>query len=89
VLAGEGNTRTGIVYPPFPLTMVRGKDSQLWDADDHEYIDFLGEYTAGLYGHSNPVIRSAIDRALMAALTPVVRMFRSETGGVLCTRFPH
>jgi len=32
--------------------------------DGHEYLDFLGEYSAGLYGHSHPVIRAAIDRAL-------------------------
>src|SRR4051794_31204061 len=63
VLPG-GSTRTVLFYPPFPLTMVRERNSRLWDADGHEYIDFLGEYTAALYGHSNPAIRSAIDKAL-------------------------
>ena len=63
VLPG-GNTRTVLFYPPFPLTMTKGEGCRLWDLDGHEYIDFLGEYTAGLYGHSNPVIRAAIDRAL-------------------------
>ncbi len=59
-----GNTRTVLFHTPFPLTMVRGAGARLWDADGHEYVDLLGEYTAGLYGHSNPVIRAAIDRAL-------------------------
>ncbi len=59
-----GNTRTVLFHTPFPLTMVRGQGARLWDADGHEYVDLLGEYTAGLYGHSNPVIRAAIDRAL-------------------------
>jgi len=59
-----GNTRTVLFHSPFPLTMVRGQGARLWDADGHEYADLLGEYTAGLYGHSNPVIRAAIDRAL-------------------------
>ncbi|MDP6815227.1 MAG: aspartate aminotransferase family protein [Alphaproteobacteria bacterium] len=59
-----GNTRTVLYYRPFPLTIVRGEGCRLWDLDGHEYLDFLGEYTAGLYGHSNPVIRAAIDRAL-------------------------
>ncbi len=36
----------------------------MWDADGHEYIDVLGEYTAGIYGYSHPVIRAAIDKAL-------------------------
>jgi glutamate-1-semialdehyde 2,1-aminomutase len=59
-----GNTRTVLFHSPFPLTMARGQGARLWDADGHEYTDLLGEYTAGLYGHSNPVIRAAIDRAL-------------------------
>lgn len=59
-----GNTRTVLFYPPFPLTMTRGEGCNVWDLDGHRYIDFLGEYTAGLYGHSNPIIRAAIDKAL-------------------------
>jgi len=47
-----GNTRTIIHVEPFPLTIVRGQGAQLTDADGHEYVDFLGEYTAGLFGHS-------------------------------------
>jgi glutamate-1-semialdehyde 2,1-aminomutase len=59
-----GNTRTTLHNNPFPLTVVKGQGCKLWDADGHEYIDVLGEYTAGIYGHSHPVIRKAIDRAL-------------------------
>ena len=58
VLPG-GNTRTVLFYPPFPLTITKGEGCHLWDLDGHQYIDFLGEYTAGLYGHSNPTIRAA------------------------------
>ena len=56
-----GNTRTTLHNAPFPLTVVRGEGCRLWDVDGHEYIDVLGEYTAGIYGHSHPVIRAAID----------------------------
>ncbi|HEX3863174.1 MAG TPA: aminotransferase class III-fold pyridoxal phosphate-dependent enzyme [Stellaceae bacterium] len=59
-----GNTRSAIYAEPFPLTMVRGQGAHLWDADGHEYADFLSEFTAGLYGHSHPAIRKAIDEAL-------------------------
>lgn len=59
-----GNTRTVLFHAPFPLAMARGEGCRLWDVDGHEYVDLLGEYTAGLYGHSNPVIRAAIDAAL-------------------------
>jgi glutamate-1-semialdehyde 2,1-aminomutase len=59
-----GNTRSAIYIEPFPPTMVRGEGSRLWDADGHEYIDFLSEFTAGLFGHSHPTIRKALDSAL-------------------------
>src|SRR5437867_4799920 len=59
-----GNTRTAIFVEPFPLTMVKGEGSLLWDLDGHEYVDFLSEFTAGLFGHSHPRIRRALDRAL-------------------------
>ena len=62
-LAG-GNTRSVLFYAPYPLAIARGHDCRLWDADGLEYLDFLGEFTAGLYGHSDPVIRAAIERAL-------------------------
>ena len=49
-----GNTRTVLHYAPFPLGIARGEGCRLWDLDGAEYIDFLGEYTAGIYGHSHP-----------------------------------
>jgi glutamate-1-semialdehyde 2,1-aminomutase len=59
-----GNTRSAIYAEPFPVTMIKGEGAHLWDADGHEYADFLSEFTAGLYGHSHPAIRKAIDAAL-------------------------
>src|SRR5688500_18895624 len=53
VLPG-GNTRSVLFFEPFPLTMVRGQGCRLWDADGHEYVDALAEFSAGLYGHSDP-----------------------------------
>ena len=59
-----GNTRTILYYPPFPLTIARAEGARVWDADGHAYDDFVGEYTAGLYGHSHPVIMAAARAAL-------------------------
>jgi glutamate-1-semialdehyde 2,1-aminomutase len=59
-----GNTRTVLYHPPFPLGIVRGEGCHIWDADGHEYVNLVGEYTAGLYGHSHPVIMAAVRRAL-------------------------
>ncbi len=63
-----GNTRTVLFYLPFPLYMVRGEGCRLWDADGHAYLDALGEYTAGLYGHSHPVIRRALEEVLKGGM---------------------
>ena len=63
-----GNTRTVIFYAPFPLTMARGEGAHLWDLDDHRYRDFLGEYTAGLYGHSHPRLQAALRDALESGM---------------------
>jgi len=55
-----GNTRSVLFYDPYPLVMKSGKDATLQDVDENEYLDFLGEYTAGLYGHSHPTIQKSL-----------------------------
>lgn len=59
-----GNTRSVLHFDPFPLTMVKGVGAQLFDLDGHSYTDFVGEYSAGLFGHSNPVLKAAVHEAL-------------------------
>jgi len=59
-----GNTRTVLYHAPFPIRVVHGETQNITDADGHTYVNMLGEYTAGLFGHSHPVIRRAIDKAL-------------------------
>ena len=64
-----GNTRSVLFYAPFPLYMARGEGCHLWDADGHHYLNALGEFTAGIYGHSNPQIQQAIVAALQDGLS--------------------
>ena len=59
-----GNTRSVLHYAPYPLTFAKGEGAHLIDADGHRLVDFLGEYTAGIYGHDNPVIQNAIETAV-------------------------
>ena len=63
-----GNTRTVLHYSPFPVTLHGGEAQRLTDIDGHVYTDFLGEYSAGLYGHSHPKIMAAAREALKAGL---------------------
>jgi len=83
-----GNTRTVLHYAPFPLAMTRAEGCRLWDADGAEYVDFLGEYTAGIYGHSHPVIRAAVDRALGGGINfGASNMTEARFARAVCDRF--
>src|SRR6267143_2657707 len=84
-----GNTRSAIFVDPFPLTMSRGEGSHLWDLDGHEYVDFLSEFTAGLFGHSHPKIRRAIDEALDSGWNLGAQgAAEARFAAAICDRFP-
>jgi glutamate-1-semialdehyde 2,1-aminomutase len=84
-----GNTRSVLHYAPFPLTMARGEGAYLWDLDGNRYADFLGEYTAGLYGHSHPVIRAALEAALDGGISfGAQSALEARFAEALVARFP-
>ncbi len=59
VLPG-GNTRSVLHVDPYPIRVERAEGKYLWDVDGHRYVDLLGNYTAGLLGHSpEPVLAAA------------------------------
>ena len=37
-----------------PLFIVRGKGSHVWDADENEYIDYIGSWGPLILGHAEP-----------------------------------
>ena len=43
--------------PPF---IVRGKGSHIWDADDNEFIDYIGSWGPLILGHAEPNVLDAI-----------------------------
>ena len=84
-----GNTRTVLFYDPFPLSMAGGEGARLRDLDGHEYRDFLGEYTAGLYGHSEPRILAEIRKALAGGVVlGAPNRYEVELAELVCARFP-
>jgi glutamate-1-semialdehyde 2,1-aminomutase len=84
-----GNTRSAIHVDPFPLTIARGEGARLWDVDEHEYADFLSEFTAGIYGHSHPAIRQAIEAALDEGLNfGAHNTAEARFAAAICARFP-
>jgi glutamate-1-semialdehyde 2,1-aminomutase len=63
-----GNTRTILYTAPFPIRVARAAEATITDIDGHDYLDLLGEYSAGLYGHSHPRIAAAIAAAVETGL---------------------
>ena len=83
------NTRTVLHYDPFPVTVVKGEGAIVTDLDGHQYRDLLGEYTAGLYGHSQPAILSALTEALQSGLVlGGPNEYEAKLAELMCSRFP-
>ncbi|CAN8101990.1 unnamed protein product [Discula destructiva] len=59
-----GNTRAQMYTFPFPVVMKSGDGYQVTSEEGHTYTDMVGELTAGLYGHSHPVIKESIKTTL-------------------------
>jgi glutamate-1-semialdehyde 2,1-aminomutase len=84
-----GNTRSILHFEPFPLAFERGEDGWLCSLDGDRYADFLGEYTAGLYGHSQAVILDAVRDALGRGLSfGGVNEQEPRLAELVCARFP-
>ena len=83
-----GNTRTVLHATPFPMTFASGERHTLISLDGHTYIDFLGEFTAGIYGHSNEAIRLAVQDALKEGWSlGGNNVYEKELAKLVCERF--
>ncbi|KAI1375624.1 PLP-dependent transferase [Hypoxylon crocopeplum] len=84
-----GNTRTLLYTAPFPISIRKGEGHTLIDEDEHIYQDFVGEMTAGLYGHSHPRLQEAIIAAVkdiglnLGATNP----YEQRYAELICSRF--
>jgi glutamate-1-semialdehyde 2,1-aminomutase len=88
VLPG-GQTRSVLDVNPFPFRVVRATGSRLVDADGHEYIDFLGDYSAGLLGHDPAPVAAAVQAALERGWSyGGVHVDEIRFAEAVCDRFP-
>jgi glutamate-1-semialdehyde 2,1-aminomutase len=46
-----------------PLFVARGEGSRIFDADGHEFIDYVGSWGPLIFGHAFPPVITAIERA--------------------------
>ncbi|PHH63809.1 hypothetical protein CDD81_5466 [Ophiocordyceps australis] len=84
-----GNTRTMLYTAPFPLSIKCGKDCMVTTEDGQDLVNLTGEFSAGLFGHSHPVIHDAVLNVLdkvglnVSACTLHEHLLASE----MCQRF--
>ncbi|MGG6896186.1 aminotransferase class III-fold pyridoxal phosphate-dependent enzyme [Rhizobium sp. BR 315] len=84
-----GNTRSALHFDPFPLYVAESFGARIRDADDHIYLDALGEFTAGLYGHSDDRIQnSVIETAKRGVSNGAPGEVEIKLANAICDRFP-
>jgi glutamate-1-semialdehyde 2,1-aminomutase len=73
--------------PPF---IIRGAGSHIWDADQNEYVDYIGSWGPLILGHAAPVVLEALAAAMrngtsFGASTPA----EADLAELVLSAFPH
>lgn len=69
-------------YRRFPVSLVRGEGSWIWDAEGHRYLDFFPGWGCNLLGHCPPRIVEAV-REQVGQLIHVPNTWYMEAQGAL------
>jgi acetylornithine/N-succinyldiaminopimelate aminotransferase len=72
-------------YARFPVEFVRGEGTRLWDAEGHEYLDFLCGISVTNVGHCHPRVVEAV-REQAGRLLHVGNLYYTEPGLRLARR---
>jgi predicted acetylornithine/succinylornithine family transaminase len=67
-------------YTRYPVVLVRGAGSEIWDAEGKRYIDFFPGWGCGLYGHCPQPIVEAVQKQV-AQLIHVPNTWYTEQQG--------
>ena len=67
-------------YTRYPVSLVRGVNSEIWDAEGKRYIDFFPGWGCGLYGHCPKPIVEAVQKQV-AQLIHVPNTWYTELQG--------
>ncbi len=59
-IMNKGQEYVMSTYGRFPIALVKGKGSYVWDADGKEYLDFLGGIAVCVLGHSDESLQAAL-----------------------------
>ncbi len=83
-----GNTRSVLHFDPFPLVIEKGEGAKLYDVNGHVMLDCVGEFSAGLYGHSEPAILKAVSEAMSSGIVlGGPNLYEARLAELVCKRF--
>ncbi|KAJ5768472.1 acetylornithine aminotransferase [Penicillium manginii] len=84
-----GSTRSVLVSSPFPLIIQSAQGAKFTTIDGVKFDDFVSDYSAGIYGHSHPVIQDAVQQALATGFSlGGITEKEAELAEILTARFP-
>src|SRR5438552_18136783 len=69
-------------YTRFPVCLVRGEGSYVWDAEGERYLDFFPGWGCNLLGHCPPRVVEAV-RDQVGRLIHVPNTWHTEAQGLL------
>ena len=70
-------------FKKFPLSIVRGKGSLVWDSEGKEYIDFMTGIGVALVGHSNENVVAAVKAQAEKLITCHGTFYNDARGGFM------
>ena len=59
-----GDTRASAHYLPYPLTITEASGCVLTDADGHQILDFMNNFTSLVHGHAHPEIVQSVQQQI-------------------------
>ena len=72
-------------YARFPLALVRGRGTRVWDEEGREYLDFTSGIAVNSLGHAHPALRDAI-AAQAGELVHTSNLFLTRPQALLAAR---
>jgi glutamate-1-semialdehyde 2,1-aminomutase len=73
-----------------PLYIVRGHGSHIWDADENEYVDYIGSWGPLILGHAAPAVVAAVIAAARSGTSfGTSNPAEADLAELVISAFPH
>ena len=84
-----GSSRAAAWLDPYPVFVVRGQGTRIYDADGNEYLDFMINATSLILGHAHPlVVKELQEQASKGTAFANPTEHQTRLAKILCQRIP-